>query len=478
MKKRVVAFVLAAVIMFSGISVSAETKGETASRYITTIIDLIDSFYKYDDVDKEEIYRAVLDYVMKENPELLEGSIDAATSVLDEHSVYYSSDELISFMENVQQSFVGIGVVVQKTEKGCVATEVMPTGGASEAGVTVGDEIVSVNGESLAGLSLDEITAKIQGEEGTTVTIGIERNGVAITLDIVRKKINVQTVFYEIIDDIGYIYIDSFATATPEEVEAALYDIEENHRLKKIIIDVRNNPGGELRSVVKILNLFVPNGKMLSKMEYKVERLSYEIKSSATFTKAPNRKIVILTNENSASASEFFAGAMQGNKLATVIGETTYGKGSMQEMLGLKNPVGFDLGDIKLTVAEFTKPNGDPINFVGITPDIKVRNTYKDYDESVLTPMTSSNRYTIGDTHDDVLAIEERLDVLGYFVGEVDGVYDNMTYQATMNFQANTGLFPYGVMDYSTQAMLNDKIELLQEEVDKQLEKAIEHLNK
>lgn len=478
MKKRVFAVVLACLMALSCITVSAETRGETASRYITGIIDLIDVYYKYDDVEKDELYEAVIDYLIKENPDMLEGAISAATDILDEHSDYYTDKELASFIEDVEQSFVGIGVVVQKTDSGCIATEIMANGGAYDAGVMVGDEIISVNGESIAGLSLDETITKIQGVEGTTVTVGIRRNDVEISLDIVRKQITMQTVFYEIKDNIGYIYISSFAADTANELKDALYDIEENHRINKIIIDLRDNPGGELSTAKAVASLFVPKGKIISKMEYKVERFSYDIISTASFTKAPNRKIAILVNENSASASEFFAGTMQGHKLATIIGNTTYGKGSMQEMLMLKNPKDFNLGDVKLTVAEFTKPNGDPINFVGITPDIKVLNTYRDFDETTLSPMTHSNRYTIGDTHPDILAIEERLSVLGFSVGAVDGVFDKLTYQATLNFQAATGLHPYGVMDYTTQSMLEDKVEDLQEEVDRQLEKAIEFLNK
>jgi len=158
------------------------------------------------------------------------------------------------------------------------------------------------------------------------------------------------------------------------------------------------------------------------------------------------------------------------------VGDITYGKGSMQEMLGIIDPAGFNFGDIKLTVAEFTKPDGSPINRLGIMPDEFVKNKYRDFEEENLTPMTISNRYTIGDEHTDVLAIEERLYALGYNVGEVDGKYDKLTYQATKNFQANTGLFPYGVMDYTTQSRLNDEIDDLEVEIDNQLEKAIEIL--
>ncbi len=475
MKKRILSVILAVVLCFSVISVSAETEGETAARYLNSIIKIIERYYKYG-VEKEDLYEAVIEYLMEQNPEHLEGALKAATDILDDYSVYYNDDELLNFTSNVHQTYVGIGVTVQKSENGCIVTEVNEKGGAYLAGVCVDDEIISVNNESIKGLSLDEIVAKIQGEAGTKVLIGIARKDVHISLEIERKTINFQTVYYSIKDNIGNIKIDTFATGTSDEIKEALYDIEENHRLNKIIIDLRNNPGGELASVIKILDQFVPKGKTLVNFEYKEEKNNYSIKSKASFTKAPNRKIVILVNENSASASELFSGAMQYHKLATVVGTTTFGKGSMQEMMGLYDHPNIEIGDIKLTMAEFTKPDGSKINGIGIDPDYTVKIQYKDFDEDALTPMTISNRYTVGDTHSDVLAIEERLSALGYSVGEVDGVFDIYTHQATMNFQANTELYPYGVMDYTTQSKLNDVIDDFEVPIDTQLDKAIELL--
>ncbi len=479
MKKKVLSVLLAAVMMFSCVSVSAaETRGETASRYLIGLIELIDEYYKYGDVTKEELYEAVIDYLIKENPDAIEDALSVATDKLDDYSVYYTADELGEFVQNVHQSYVGIGVTVQKSDAGCIITEVNKTGGAYAAGIMAGDELISADGASLAGLSLDEIVSKIQGPAGTTVTVEVLRGDAHIILEIERKQINIQTVTYEIIDDIGYIYISSFALATAQEMKDALYDIEENHRLKKLIIDVRDNPGGELGSVIDILSMFVPENKVLVKFEYKNEKRNYEIKSRATFSKAPNREIVILANENSASASELFCGTMQYYKLATIVGKPTFGKGSMQEMMGVIDPAGFNLGDIKLTVAEFTKPDGSRINHLGISPDESVTIQHKDFDESVLTPMTIQNRYTIGDEHSDVLAIEERLSALGYNTGEVDGVFDKLTHQATINFQAAAGLHPYGVMDYTTQSRLNDAIDDHEVAIDTQLEKALEILSK
>lgn len=476
MKKKFLSAVLCVVLCFSTVSVSAEISSDVASRYLKGILGVIAENYKYG-IEKEELYEAVIDYFLEKDPELLEGAFVAATEKLDDYSVYYNESELSSFVTNVNQSYVGIGVTVQKSDNGCIVTDVNKNGGAYSAGILVGDEIIAVDGVNITQSTLDETVLLIQGAEGTNVTVDVLRNDAVLKLEITRKKVIIKTVSHEIIDKIGYIKIDSFATATSDEVKDALYDIEEVNRLNKIIIDVRDNPGGELKSVIRVLDQFVPNDKILVKFEYVNEEYNYEIKSKAPFTHAPKREIVILANENSASASELFSGTMQHYKLAKVVGKKTFGKGSMQEMLGIIDPPGKNLGDIKLTVAEFLKPDGGKINKVGITPDINIKNRTQDFDESHLTPMTISARYTIGDSHSDVLAIEERLSALGYNVGEVDGVYDKLTYQATMNFQSSVGLFPYGVMDYTTQSGLNDAIEDLETEIDTQLEKAFEILN-
>jgi len=278
-------------------------------------------------------------------------------------------------------------------------------------------------------------------------------------------------------DKIAYIYITEFAPSTPSSMEDALAHIE-SKGIKKFIIDVRSNPGGELESVSEVLSMFVPKNKVLTKIEYNDEKRNEKILSTAKFTSKPNRKIIVLANGESASAAELFAGALQNLKLAKVVGETTYGKGSMQQFLGLNSNKNFTLGDIKLSVAEFTKPDGTKINGIGIEPDVKVKNGYESFDASSLTQMTISARYTVGDVAEDVRAIEERLSALGYFKGEADDVFDENTKTATEKFQSDTGLFVYGVMDYTTQSVLNEKIDSLEVPVDRQFNKAYEMLLK
>ena len=479
--RKILASLLAAVIFImpqaAALASAAETPGQTASRYIRAIINKIAEDYKFD-ADKDVMYEAVLNYVMNMDPSLLEGSIKAVTDTLDPHSDYFTREELEQFINVVEKAYVGIGVTIQRVPEGIQIIEVNPDGGAFAAGMQLEDVIFEVDGQNVVGMEVDEVSSLIQGDEGTAVNLKVHRGETDMELSVIRRRILAETVGYTVEDNgIGYIYISKFALTTPESVRKALADIE-GQGVKKLIIDVRDNPGGDLSSVIDVLSLFVPKNTVLTKIEYNDPRFSGELKSNASFTKAPDRKIAVLANENSASAAELFSGAMQNLGLAKIVGVTTYGKGSMQEFMQLINPPGFNLGDIKLSVAEFTKPDGGKINGLGIEPDVWIKNVYEPYDASGLTPMTFDNRYSVGAQAEDVRAIEERLTVLGYFVGTVDDIFDSFTAAATEKFQADIGLNVYGVMDYTTQNALNDRINNAETEIDRQFDAACELLLK
>lgn len=474
--KRVIAIALTGMMLLlpQG-NVFAETPGETSARYIKAIIHKIAEDYRFD-ADKQAMYEAVLDYVMSVDPTLLEGSISAVTDTLDKHSEYFTQEELESFISSVEQIYVGIGVTIQQVEEGIAVIEVNPEGGAKDAGMLAGDIIFEVEGVNVVGKSVDEVSSMVRGEQGTYVTLKVLRNGQEMLMTIQRRTIGVETVGYTIEEgNIGYIYISSFASSTVDSMRKTL-SVLSDRGVKKLIIDVRDNPGGELASVIQILSMFVPKGKTLTKIQYNDARYDIEYKSRANFSLPPYRDIVVLANENSASAAELFAGCLQNLKIAKVVGVDTYGKGSMQEFMRLISPAHMPLGDIKLSVAEFTKPDGGKINGVGIEPDIRVTNTTEAYDASVLTPMTINDKYKVGDEANDVLAIEERLHILGFYTGDVDGKFDTLTAKATEQFQASVGLCAYGVMDYTTQSALNDAIAVLEVEVDRQFDKAYEIL--
>ena len=486
-RKKIIAVILAGLMSFAPLASFAEGEnvelteheiaGKTSARYIKGIINQIAEDYRFG-ADKQAMYEAVLDYVMHEHPDLLEGSITAVTDTLDKYSEYFTREELEAFIYAVDQVYVGIGVTIQQVENGIAILEVNPDGSAKEAGMQVGDVIIEVDGINIVGKSTEEVTSMVRGEAGTSVVMKVLRGEEEVTLTVVRRLVGVETVGYSVEEgNVGYIYISTFASSTVESMEKVLAEFR-TRGIRKMIIDVRDNPGGELGSVIGVLSMFVPKGQLLTKIEYNNARYNVEYKSNANFTLRPNRDIIILANENSASAAELFAGCMQNLRLAKVVGTETYGKGSMQEFMLLNSPPGMPLGDIKLSVAEFTKPDGGKINGVGISPDVRVKNAIEPLDVSKLTPMTISNRYSLGDEGDDVLAIEERLDILGYVTGKVDGVFDTLTLKATEAFQEDVDLFVYGVMDYTTQNALNNEISKVEVEVDRQFEKAYEMILK
>lgn len=476
--KRILAILLCMTCIVMPTAVFAEASaGETAARYIKAIINKVAEDYRFN-ADKQAMYESVLNYVMKANPELLEGAIDAAMDPLDAHSEYFPAQDRDTFIEEVEQVYVGIGVTIQKVDAGIEILEVNPAGGAYAAGIQVGDIIFEVEGTDITGKDTDEVSSMIKGEEGTFVTIRVHRGASDLAFTIERRLIQTETVLFEELDNkVAYIYISTFATSTVDSMERILADAE-SKGIKKLIIDVRDNPGGELGSVIDILSMFVPKDQTITKIEYNNARRNAEYKSTASFTKAPDRDIIVLVNENSASASELFAGCLQNLGLAKVVGQETFGKGSVQQFMGLINPDGFNLGDIKLTVAEFTKPDGGKINGLGISPDVRVKNAVVPYDDSDLTPMTLSAEYAVGSQADDVLAIEERLEVLGYNPGKVDGIFDEATKVATSVLQEKAGLPVTGIMNYTTQNALADEIRNSEMVEDRQLDTAYEMILK
>ncbi len=476
--KRILAILLCMTcVLIPTVAFAENDTGETAARYIKAIINKVAEDYRFQ-ADKQAMYESVLDYVMKENPELLEGAIDAAMKPLDTHSAYFPSQDRDTFIEEVEQVYVGIGVTIQKQDNGIEILEVNPAGGAYAAGIQVGDIIFEVEGTDITGKDTDEVSSMIKGEEGTFVTIRVHRGNTNLSFTIERRLIQTETVLYEELDKkVAYIYISTFASSTVDSMEWILADAA-SKGIKKLLIDVRDNPGGELGSVIDILSMFVPKDQPITKIEYNNARRNAEYKSTASFTTAPDRDIIVLANENSASASELFAGCLQNLGLAKVVGQETFGKGSVQQFMGLINPKGFRLGDIKLTVAEFTKPDGGKINGLGITPDVRVKNAVVPYDDSGLTPMTLSAEYAVGSQAKDILAIEERLEVLGYHPGKVDGIYDDATKAATSLLQESVGLPATGIMNYTTQNALVDEIKNSEMIEDRQFDTAYEMLLK
>ena len=267
-------------------------------------------------------------------------------------------------LEDISGDFVGIGVYIKEEEGSIIIESPIEGGPAQKAGVKMGDKIVSVDGKNIKGMSTPEVIDLMKGEPNTKVKLGIEREKKPMTLEVKREIITINPVEYKILkDNIGYIKINQFNQHTYDNLVPVLSKFYKEN-ISNIVIDLRDNPGGLLDEVVEILGLFIPEGPIVHiKYRGDIERTYY------SKLKKPKYKLAVLINENSASASEIFAGAVQDTKVGTIVGVPSYGKGTVQQIVPLPNGDG-----MKLTIAEYLTPNKRSIHKKGIKPDIIVEN--------------------------------------------------------------------------------------------------------
>lgn len=447
-------------------------EGNFESFYMKTVVEALADRYKFG-ISEGEIYDAVMDYVLTEHPELLEGMLEAAASAMDEHTYYMPAEVLDSFYEAIDNSYVGIGVTVERVKDAVMISEVRRGAPADIVGILAGDLIIKVNGEDVTNYDIQSVSALVRGPENTTVDITVRRKDEEITFVVERKTVNVSSVTHYIDKEknAGYIHISSFNSQTADGVAEALMSFSYQD-ITNVVCDVRNNPGGELSAAIDTLSMFVPKNKLLVSIKY-AKGGETKLYSHSNFNKL-KYNLVVLVNENSASAAELFAGAIRDNKAGTVIGTKTYGKGTVQNMLGLKDTADVKLGDIKLTTAEYFLPEGGAVNKKGVSPDIVVKNEEIPLDDGSFSELIFEPKYSLGDKSAGVLAIKERLDSLGIFVGEVNDEYDSETEVAVTTFQRISNLYPYGVMDITTQNFLANTFMEATKIVDNQLKAAFD----
>ncbi len=441
--------------------------GEEAVSYIDQAIALIISRYRFD-VETEELYKAALKKIITDNPELLDEAFKGMFDSLDDYSVYYTEEELNSFLNDMSGEICGIGVLVTADDAGLIISNVYDNSPAKDAGLLQGDIITHASGVYLGGMDIDLAKQYIIGEEFTPVTITVLRGAESFDKTIVRRKVTIDSGFYQIVEDgtIGYIQLSEFSGNAAEFVKKALSEFD-NAGITNIIFDLRSNPGGGLYELVDVCSLFIPSGPAIH-LEYK-----NPLRSTTLYAEnkdgTPKYNLAVLINEYSASASEAFSGAVQDTGVGIVVGQKSFGKGTMQNLTQFK--IG---GGIKLTEAVYLTPNGRGVNKVGITPDVVAPDKLSEYSKADIEPMAYERVLKIGDTGKDVLAIEERLRLLGYTVGVPDEVFDEKTYLATLNFQRIADLYPYGVMDYTTQAKLDSSLNGADVKSDTSYKKAVE----
>lgn len=324
-----------------------------------------------DDNSKASVVKQYIDkYFMEEadEDEIIEGMYKGMLQSLeDPYSVYYNKEEFASFKQSSAGKYTGIGVVVRENvnTNEIVAIRIYANSPAEEAGMKVGDVIVAVDGENVRDKTTEELVDRIKGEEGSKVIVDVEREGQEIELEITRKVVEVDMVTYEMLEDnIGYIFIDQFSGLAAEQTKEAAENLLEQG-MTKLIVDIRDNPGGDLECVRDIVNLFIEKDKLVLYSQTKDgKKKNYYTKNDALIEDMP---LCVLVNENSASASEVFAGNMKCYDRGDIVGTTTFGKGIMQSIFSLGDGTG-----LKLTIGKYYLPDDSNIHKTGIEPDYKV----------------------------------------------------------------------------------------------------------
>lgn len=283
----------------------------------------------------------------------------------DPYSVYYTKNEFTSLQESTNGVYCGIGAsVMQDPDTGAVSIVQPFAGGPAEkAGVLPNDIIYKIDGKEVIGKDLSQVVAMMKGEKGSKVDFTLLREKKEIDLTLVRDEIEVPTVAHKMLDDnIGYIKVSEFDEVTAKQFRKALDGLEADNE-KGLIIDLRNNGGGRLSAVVDMLDRMLPEGVIVSTKEKSGEGETYSSTDKEKFEKP----LVVLINGNSASASEVFAGAIQDYGTGKLVGTTSFGKGIVQTIFGLKDGTA-----VKLTTSEYFTPKGRNIHGRGLTPDVTV----------------------------------------------------------------------------------------------------------
>ncbi len=414
--------------------------------------------------------------------DLINGAYEGIIDTLkDPYSVYYISDsDSQQFVESVSGEFYGVGVSLELIDGLCKVVAPISGGPAEKAGVLSGDAVTGVDGKDVSGMMLEEIVQLLRGEGGTKVTMTVTRGGKTLSFSLIREKIKLAAVSYELLpDNIGYIKITQFDSDVHQEFRNAKLKLIAAGA-KSFIVDVRNNPGGYVNAAVDIAEQLMPAGPIVHFQHQGeiVETYSADGKGDLGVP------VVLLVNEGSASASEILAAAWKDSGTATLVGMNTYGKGVAQQMLNTARG-----NKVKLSTFYFLSPGKNVIDVVGVAPHYTVRNyasvdvdrldrLYEEYKK--FAPMKEKSKPGPGATGLNVFGAQQRLSLLGY-VTDISGTMDAKTVSAVKRFQQEQGLFPYGVLDYSTMAALDKAV--LQyvsgatEGKDLQLEKAIEILN-
>lgn len=407
-------------------------------------------------------------YYPVENDILIEGAIQGMiANIGDPYIRYFNPEDLEEFMMETRGSYGGIGVRIIEVNDYIVIFETFSESPAERAGLSPGDRIIQADGNELTGMGISRAVELLRGPSNTTVDVLTKRPGAdePIKVTVEREEIEVTTVSSEMLEDgLGYIVINSFDSHTAAEFTEQFLEMEKNGLSKGLILDLRNNPGGLIDQAVEIAKHLVPEGEIVRLVgrdnDVKTTYYSYAVKKPYP--------IVVLINEDSASASELLAGALQDRNAALLVGKTTYGKASVQQLEYLSED-----SAILLTVAKYFTPSGHDIDKNGIEPDFEIDMSdilryYRYFHPDRLEP---------GSYGPEVKMLQQMLEQIGYTI-EITDYFDMQTSLALLTFQAAAGLNSSGEFDDLTWVELREALDKASVEQDEQLNYALELISK
>ena len=341
--------------------------------YFIFLIELSTSseneIYKKIDLFGEVLEKINKEYVDEVNPsESMDSAINGLLQSLDPYSAYMSPETFDEMQTETSGKFGGLGIEVSM-ESGIVKV-ISPIDDtpASKAGIKAGDYIIKINNIQVQGKSLSEAVDLMRGPVGSPIELTIRRRGEkkALTFNIVREIIQIRSVKSDLIENsIGYIRLTSFNENSSKQIKKEIKKLEEDKNVNSYILDLRNNPGGLLSQAIKISDFFLDSGEIVSTKSRKTSENKKWFANKGDITNG--KTLIVLINYGSASASEIVAGALKDHKRAIILGENSFGKGSVQSIIPLKNK-----GAIRLTVAKYYLPSGKSISEVGVLPDIEI----------------------------------------------------------------------------------------------------------
>ncbi len=406
---------------------------------------------------------------------LIDGAISGMIQALnDPHSSYFTAKDYEMFVEHLEDTYSGIGCEVTSINGYTIIVSPFPDAPADLAGILPNDVVIEVDGENVVGLHVQEVTNKIKGKKGSTVTLGIQRqeNPELIEIEVVRDDINQETVTSEMLSQsgqaIGYIQVSTFGESTAADFEAAVEALEAQGATS-IIVDLRNNSGGYLTSVVQMVDYLLPEGQVITTIADRDNSGQQYITSG----KGKDLEIITLINEGSASASEIFAAAMKEAGNFEVVGQTSFGKGTVQVTIPIDTA-----SSLKLTTQVWRTPEDNWINEVGVEPTIEVK--APDFYSYYQVYLPEGEPLAFDMVNASVANAQKILTTLGYETDRQDGYFSKQTVEAVKQYQAQHDLEVNGNIDSATATKLTMSLRdrVKDKQYDTQLKKALQQVTK